>query len=263
MTMASVTHHYNQQIDMASGMLQTLMLSSTALPIGAYCYSQGIETAIDRGFIHNEQTALNYLQEVLQLNLARCDLPLLLVLQHRFRHDLKGYFEFAALYRASRESKELLAEVQQIAYSFRDWMRDLGVTDAFSSMHPQLDINSLHPYGFLPIFAAFNAVMGQNPIQMLTAYAFSQLENLTLAVVKTVPLGQMAGQRTLWQLLPQIHNVVQGLTAAWATVEKTAEDAARVDAERFLQDVNFSSSLPHLAFMSMQHENLYCRLFRS
>lgn len=260
MTAASATH---QQVDQASGMLQTLMLSSTALPIGAYCYSQGIETAIDRGFIRNEATALNYLHELLQLNLARCDLPLLMLLQHFFRHDLAGYFDYAALYRASRESRELLAEVQQIAYSFRDWIRDLGVADAFVQLQPNLALNQLHGNGFLPIYAAFNAAMGQHPVQALTAYAFSQLENLTLAVVKTVPLGQMAGQRTLWQLLPEIHSIVQQLLQAWDRVENAAPSTTSFDAERFLQEVGFSSSLPHMAFMSMQHENLYCRLFRS
>ncbi len=236
----------------ALGVLQTLMLSSPALPIGAYCYSQGIETAIDVGIIHHEASALAYLQDLLQLSLARCDLPLLLVLMHSYASpDKTAYKAYAEIYRASRESKEMLAEVQQIAYSFRDWIRDLGLLTQFETT----DVDGLHQQGFLPLYAAFNCLLGQSPTLALTAYAFSQLENLLLSVVKTVPLGQMAGQRSLWKLLPEMNIVIHHVLQQWQASEQQPE--------LFLNQVGFSSSLPHLAFMSMQHENLYCRLFRS
>ena len=34
----------------ASQLLSLLTLSSTALPIGAYCYSQGVESAIEKAW---------------------------------------------------------------------------------------------------------------------------------------------------------------------------------------------------------------------
>ncbi len=44
---------------------------------------------------------------------------------------------------------------------------------------------------------------------VLTAYTFTVLENQVLAAVKTVPLGQMAGQRILWHLHGLVPEAVQ------------------------------------------------------
>jgi urease accessory protein len=64
-----------------------------------------------------------------------------------------------------------------------------------------------------------------------------------LAAVKTIPLGQMSGQRILWQLHHQIPQAVQAALA--------------------LQDADISSALPQYAMLSMSHETQYSRLFRS
>ena len=93
----------------AAQLLSLLTLSSTALPIGAYCYSQGVESAIERGMIHDETSSIAYFEEVLEMLLIRFELPLLKRLMQCF--DDTAQFEYwANIYRASRESKELLAE---------------------------------------------------------------------------------------------------------------------------------------------------------
>ena len=61
----------------ASQLLSLLTLSSTALPIGAYCYSQGVESAIDQGLIHDEASSIAYFEEVLEMLLVRFELPVL------------------------------------------------------------------------------------------------------------------------------------------------------------------------------------------
>lgn len=99
----------------AAGLLRLLMLSSTALPIGAYCYSQGVETAIERGIIRHEASALAYFEDVLELVLARYELPMLAkMITAAFDHvssettEQADFLVLAERYRASRESRELL-----------------------------------------------------------------------------------------------------------------------------------------------------------
>ena len=60
-----------------SQLLSLLTLSSTALPIGAYCYSQGVESAIDRGLIHDVASSIAYFVVVLEMLLVRFELPVL------------------------------------------------------------------------------------------------------------------------------------------------------------------------------------------
>ena len=216
----------------AAQLLKLLTLSSTALPVGAYCYSQGVESAIEKGLIYDENSSKAYFEDVLEMLLLRFELPILQRLMQYFSQE-NEFLYWAHLYRASRESKELLAESQQLAFSLNAWIKDVLL----------LDVTVKKQFGFVPVYAQLCGRLGLNEADVLTAYSFSVLENQVLAAVKTIPLGQMSGQRILWHL--------QGLVPA--AVEKAMA----------LQDDEMSSSLPQYAMLSMQHETQYSRLFRS
>ena len=216
----------------ATQLLSLLTLSSTALPIGTYCYSQGVESAIDRGLIHDEASSIAYFEEVLEMILLRFELPILKRLM-QYYEDENQFLNWANYYKASRESKELLAESQQLAFSLNAWIRD--VLKQSVVVKKQL--------GFIPVYAHLCGTLKLNPIEVLTAYTFTVLENQVLAAVKTVPLGQMSGQRILWHL----HSLIP------RAVERALE----------LEDCELSSALPNYAMLSMSHETLYSRLFRS
>ncbi|MDQ9020508.1 urease accessory UreF family protein [Acinetobacter sichuanensis] len=216
----------------AAQLLKLLTLSSTALPVGAYCYSQGVESAIEKGLIYDENSSKAYFEDVLEMLLLRFELPILQRLMQYFSQE-NEFLYWAHLYRASRESKELLAESQQLAFSLNAWIKDVLL----------LDVTVKKQFGFVPVYAQLCGRLGLNEADVLTAYSFSVLENQVLAAVKTIPLGQMSGQRILWYL----HGLVP------AAVEKAMT----------LQDDEMSSSLPQYAMLSMQHETQYSRLFRS
>lgn len=71
----------------AAQLLKLLTLSSTALPVGAYCYSQGVESAIDQGLIQDERTSIAYFEEVLEMLLVRFELPVLKRLMQFYDDD--------------------------------------------------------------------------------------------------------------------------------------------------------------------------------
>lgn len=215
-----------------SQLLSLLTLSSTALPIGAYCYSQGVESAIDRGLIHDEASSIAYFEEVLEMLLVRFELPVLKRLM-QYSDDEENFSYWANFHRASRESKELLAESKQLAFSLNAWIRD--VLKQPVKVKKQL--------GFVPVYGSLCSILGLNQTEVLTAYTFTVLENQVLAAVKTVPLGQMSGQRILWHL----HALIP------EAIARALE----------LQDTEISSALPQYAMLSMHHETQYSRLFRS
>ena len=216
----------------ATQLLKLLTLSSTALPVGAYCYSQGVESAIEKGMIHDEASSIVYFEEVLEMLLVRFELPVLKHLMH-FHNDTEQFEYWAKIYRASRESKELLAESQQLAFSLNAWIRDVL----------KMPVVVKKQLGFVPAYAQLCGRLELNEADVLTAYTFTVLENQVLGAVKTVPLGQMSGQRILWHL----HTLIP------AAIEKALQ----------LEDVQLSSALPQYAMLSMSHETQYSRLFRS
>lgn len=219
-------------INNAGQLLKLLTLSSTALPVGAYCYSQGVESAIEKDMVYDEATSLAYFEEVLEMLLARFELPVLRRLMQFYDHD-EQFNYWANIYRASRESKELLAESQQLAFSLNAWIRDVLKIPVQVKKH----------LGFVPVYAQLCGRLELNLEDVLTAYTFTVLENQVLSAVKTIPLGQMSGQRILWhlhELIPQ-------------AIEKAI----------VLEDDQLSSALPQYAMLSMSHETQYSRLFRS
>lgn len=48
-------------------LLRLLQLASPSLPIGAYTYSQGLESAIDKGFVTSQQSAHEWITESLNI----------------------------------------------------------------------------------------------------------------------------------------------------------------------------------------------------
>ena len=92
-------------------LLRLLQLSSPALPVGAYAFSQGLEAAIDLGWLRNPREVGEWLELQLQHSLAQTDLPLILRMHAAFNaQDYERVHHLNALMLACRESEELRKE---------------------------------------------------------------------------------------------------------------------------------------------------------
>ncbi len=211
-----------------------LQLASPTLPVGAYSYSQGLESAIDAGRVCDEATALRWIADAMELVLARYEAPVWLRVHRAFASsepDLAVEWNEDLL--ATRETQELRAESIQMGYSLVAIMRTLG--------HPfPLEIDTVA----YPVAHAWACVCWQiDETQGLIAYLYGWAENQVMAALKTIPLGQSAGQRLLLAL-------------------RTSIDAsARIATE--LHETDLSTQTPMLAILSSLHETQYSRLFRS
>jgi len=140
---------------------------------------------------------------------------------------------------ASRESAEFRAETIQMGYSLTKLVAELGIADG-----PMIALLQGQPEVALPTaFACAVAALAIPHEAALLAMLFAWAENQVLVCVKSVPLGQVAGQRLLLSLRSELE------TAA-AYAQTVADDAM----------CNWS---PGLALLSMQHEVQYSRLYRS
>ena len=238
---------------------QLLMLASSNLPIGSYTYSQGVESAIESGVISDEASTLVFMQDYLALAVIGYELPILgLIMLALGQGDDALAANLAHDYHASLESKEFVLESQQLAQAMVSWLNEVL----------SLGIPAEIPEdGYLPLFAHI-AQHWQLPLaQSMTTYGFAQLENMVLAAVKTVPLGQMAGQRILWQLQSdlgaQIDAVSTNIQHAFDTLDTGEEQDCQQLCQDLYETLNISNNLPNLAILSSMHEEQYSRLFRS
>ena len=225
---------------MSLALVRLLQLASPALPVGAYSYSQGLESACEAKIICDKDSARRWVNDVLQFTIATMEAPIVARLYHAWQsEDLKAASYWNQYFLASRESAELRAETEQMGYS----LAKLLVDGKFCELAQVATLTGLQPKSF-PAAFSFAAVSFSVSIEeALTAYLWSWLENQVIAAVKLAPLGQVAGQSLLFDLGQDIPSLVQRALCL-------ADDEL----------CNFS---PGLAILSGQHETQYSRLFRS
>ena len=217
-------------------LLRLFHLVSPALPVGAYAYSQGLEYAVQAGWVTDEASTFEWLQGLARFGLGTLDLPILRRLHAAFRGDDEGAVrDWNARLMASRESAELRAEERHLGAALARVLVELDLPEAaaWQARDP----------AFATLFS-LAAVRWQIEVgPTLGGYVWAWSENQVLAAVKLVPLGQSAGQRLLHRLtdlLPQVLD--QALTLA---------------------DEAIGTSAVSQVLASALHESQYSRLFRS
>ena len=223
----------------ASSLLKLIWLASPALPVGGFSYSEGLEAAVEAGRVSNEAQAADWLVDQLQLGQARSDLAVLAQAVPAWRaRNFERVRELNDWLLQTRETRELRLQTEQMGRSLLEWLRN----DAQAEQLPLAQCAALPPS--YPVAFALAASMSAATARDITlACAFGWAENMMQSAIKTVPLGQSAGQRILARLADAIPQAVEDALAS------TDEDR--------------QAFTPMLAILSSQHEIQYSRLFRS
>jgi urease accessory protein len=217
--------------------LRLYQLTSPSLPVGGFTYSQGLEWAIERGWVNSADSLGDWLESVLQHSLVTLELPLLSRLHGAFRQqDESRVQEYCQWLLSCRETRELRQEERQRGAALATLLPNLGV-----EIPPALDasVRSTQLAGFALAAARWDIA----PRDALLGFCWSWLEAGVMAGVKLVPLGQTAGQQLLLRLCEIL--------------------PAALDRALTVDDEHIGSSTPALAIASSRHETQYTRLFRS
>lgn len=220
-------------------LLRLLHLASPSLPIGAYSYSQGLEAAIEIGDVIDEKTAHTWIAESLSI-VADFEAPIFWrLLQALSNRDEQTVTLWTERFIAARDTNEFRAETIQMGYSLNKLVLDLKIAD--DSLQKIMANQAEIP---LPTAFAYAAIaMEISHESALLGLLFSIVENQVLVCVKSVPLGQISGQRLLLSLHPKIEAIAH--------------------CAQYVADDELSNWAPGLSILSMQHETQYSRIYRS
>jgi urease accessory protein len=217
-------------------LLRLCHLVSPALPVGAYAYSQGLEYAVQAGWVRDEPTALEWLQGLARSGLGTLDLPILLRLHRAWSApDSRAVHHWTAQLIASRETLEMRAEELHLGRALARVLVELEIGEAAEWQQ------AAPAFATLFSLAAVRWRIGAR--DALAGYLWAWSENQVLAAVKLVPLGQSAGQRLLHRLTEAMPGIVE-------RAHSLGDEAIGVGA---LSQV----------LASALHESQYTRLFRS
>lgn len=224
--------------------LRLALLTDSALPVGAFSHSYGLETYVAHGLVRGPEQVAALLLAVLEQGLARVDGPAV-ALAHRAAAArdvarLSYLDELTGALRLPREWREAGMQVGRRLLTLGSglWPHDpalagyaRAVAAGEASGHHPVAAGAVYHEAGVPAEAA------------VLSYLYAAVQGLVSAAVRLVPLGQTQGQRLLVELMP---HVVAAARQALATREE-----------------ELGGFLPALEVRGMQHERLYTRLFVS
>ncbi|SFN13649.1 urease accessory protein [Thioclava dalianensis] len=198
---------------------------SPGFPTGAFAYSHGLEQAVALGDVHDPDSLALWLGAVLAHGTGWSDAVLLGCALRG--EDLDALDDLA---RALAGSAERLSESAEQGAAFARAQSGLRGVEQRARMMP------------LAVAEAARDLDLPSP-RIIALFLHSFAANLVFAAVRLVPLGQVAGQKVLAGLHPQITEIAQ--RAAAAGRDDIATSAYRAE------------------IAAMQHETLDVRLFKT
>ncbi|BAY39902.1 urease accessory protein UreF [Nostoc sp. NIES-2111] len=221
-----------------SHFLHILQLASSALPVGAYSYSEGLETLVENGAVANQATLQQWLEGELRYGAIRLEAAVMVrAMQAATTGDIEALHYWNLWLSAARETQELRNS---------SWQMGRSLIQLLGKIQPQIQpfADAVgNPSNYAIAFGIAAAHWQIDISAALLGYLHSWATNLITAGVKLIPLGQTTGQELLLQLQPLIsHTAIEIIS---------------------LKDEEIACCSWGLSLASMQHETQYTRLFRS
>jgi urease accessory protein len=229
-------------------LLRLLQLASPALPLGAYSYSEGLETLVEWGKIANSTDLADWLEQELSYGTIRLEAALMVRSYRCILHqDMQSISYWNAWSSAAKETEELRNQSWQMGSTLLRLLVDLQTNQAKdNSALPEINSLALalaRQCNYAIAFGIGAAYWQIEPESAVLGYLNSWAANLISVGVKLIPLGQTTGQTLLLQL------------------DRLLLDKAKEII--LLEDDELASCSWGLGLASMAHATQYSRLFRS
>lgn len=226
---------------MSEKLLLLLQLCNSSLPLGAYSYSEGLETLVEKKLIIDSQDLKYWLLNELKYGSIRVESAMIVRSYYSYQQQkLEDLLYWNNWFSASRETSELRQQSWQMGKSLLRLINSFEPDNLFL----QTVINNLKSSGnYSIVFGVITAHWQIEIENVLLGYLHNWLNNLVNVGVKLIPLGQTEGQKLLLNFNQEITEQLTNILS--------------------LKDDELSSCSWGLSLASMNHEQLYSRLFRS
>ncbi len=220
-------------------LLTLLQVCDSTFPIGAFTLSNGLETYVQKGIVHDLATLGQFINAHLNF-LAHGDLALI-SLAWKNADDISQICQMDLLCSALKAAAEIRRGSQKLCARFIKAVEFMGGQQLEEYQNA---IRQGHADGHHCIaFGIYAKKAGVDQAAALTAFAYNSLSAVVTNGVKLVPLSQLGGQKLIKEAFPLLYQSVN-----------TAKALS-------LQQLGLTGM--GLEIRAMQHEQLYSRLYIS
>lgn len=221
-----------------------LQVNDALFPIGGYSHSYGLETYIQKGIVHDEDSAEEFIHKRLEYNFLYNEfLAVRLGWEYAVSGDLTAIsrleeiMEAGKIPRETREASRKLGSRFIKTLSALEIPRENRVFEEYREARKGKSVHHAVAYG------VFCGAAGITREEALEHFLYAQTSAMVTNCVKTIPLSQSSGQKLLsgcYPLLQKLTREVKELGEEWLGL-----------------------SSPGFDLRCMQHEGLYSRIYMS
>ena len=222
--------------------LQILQLSDGLFPIGAFAFSDGLETAVQRDEIVDAEDVRVWLEHYVDAVFGDSEGPALVQAMGAFPGDWQRLERLDRELTALRSSSETRASSRSLGLRLLKTCVALYPGRGLEGLLERIESDRCHG-NVAVVYGAVFRVLRIGEREALLAFAYSRLSGTASAALRLAPVGQQEMQ--------------QALKDALARVPEAVDDILERAAQRL------TSFVPMLDVRQMEHRYLYSRLFRS
>lgn len=228
---------------MNPALLRLLQLCDPALPVGGFSHSAGLETYVQLGIVKDAATAKAFVTGMLSQNIHYTDAALVsLVYNVNINNQTNEIKQLDELCTAVKLPKEMRLASQKTGARLIKLFQPLCNNDLLNRYAAAVNSKELHGH-FCIAFGIIATAMQIAKTDALTGFYYNAAAGFVTNSVKLVPLSQQVGQEMLFSLQPLITELAQ----------------KNQQPEKDLLGL----CCPGFDIRSMQHEQLYSRLYMS
>ena len=221
-----------------------LQVNDALFPIGGYSHSYGLETYIQKGIVHDEDSAEEFIHKRLKYNFLYNEfLAARLGWDHAVNGDLEAISRLEEIMEAGKIPRETREASRKLGSRFIKTLSALGIpyeNRIFQEYREARKGKSVH---HAVAYGVFCGAAGISREEALEHFLYAQTSAMVTNCVKTIPLSQSSGQKLLsgsYTLLQKLTREVTELGEEWLGL-----------------------SGPGFDLRCMQHEGLYSRIYMS
>ena len=221
-----------------------LQVNDALFPIGGYSHSYGLETYIQKGIVHDEDSAEEFIHKRLEYNFLYNEfLAVRLGWEYAVSGNLEAISRLEEIMEAGKIPRETREASRKLGSRFIKTLSALEIPCENSIFEEYREARKGKSVHHAVVYGVFCGAAGITREEALEHFLYAQTSAMVTNCVKTIPLSQSSGQK----LLSGCYTLLQKLT------EKVTELG-----EEWL-------GLSGLGFdlRCMQHEGLYSRIYMS